>query len=94
MNSKIENIIGSEEETSLDNTPTKLEKLQVGFNEDEIILMFNGGISDMKNKKPEYATTFSPKDLRKFILALFEVGVQYQKNYKKDIGFGGLDDER
>ena len=86
--------------------PIEFEKIleskscRIGINEKtrETIISFNGELIDTKegniiNDNAQYTITFPLEVMKKIVMGLISVGVEYQLEKKEDIGFGQGDDE-
>lgn len=65
------------------------EELSIGVSRDDCLLRFRGKV---QNESEEYNIVIPLDQLREFIMALFKIGIEYQNETQKNIGFG-LDTE-
>ena len=63
--------------------PSKIRNISMGSSEEEFIIAFN---ADEKNVV-EYSCVFPPEKLQEIIVALFQCGISYEKEFNKDLGF-------
>ena len=84
----------NQEEIILDEVPSRISRIGLGYNEDDFILLINcNDPTDESKAKDMFAATFPPSYIQKLIKSLFEIGKQYQKEFGKDIGFGDIEEE-
>lgn len=67
---------------------SKVENLFIGYNQEEFVLGFN-----QKDGKFQRAFTIQASKWQELIMLLFQAGVEFQKEYKVDIGFSIEDEE-
>lgn len=69
------------------------EEIATAYKEDEILINFYGIEKDFINKKSEkleYNTAYPAEQFLSLILNLIQVGVEYEQEYRKNIGINQI----
>lgn len=70
------------------------KQMSMGYNEDAFLFLFKYvDIEDDSNTEKQFSVSIPADALQNIVRQMFMCGVEYQREYGKNIGFGTLEEE-